>query len=277
VAANPIRAIEIKLSQGAKPGRGGLLPAAKITKEIADIRGVPMGEDCVSPSAHGEFHDVDSMLDFVERLAEADGLPVGIKSAVGEMSFWQELARQMAETGRGVDFITIDGGEGGTGAAPLVFSDHVSLPFKLAFSRVYRVFFDAGLHDKIVFGGSGKLGFPETALVAFAMGCDLVQVGREAMLAIGCIQAQRCHTGMCPAGVATQNRWLMRGINPTNKAARLANYVITLRQELLQLSRACGKPHPSQVTLDHFEILDENFEGRSGTECFGYAPSATRQ
>ena len=184
------------------------------------------------------------MLDFVERLADESGLPVGIKSAVGQMDFWQALAQQISNSGRSVDFITIDGGEGGTGAAPLVFSDHVALPFKLAFSSVHRVFAEANLRDKIAFIGSGKLGFPETALFAFGLGCDMINVGREAMLAIGCIQAQRCHTGHCPTGVATQNRWLMSGLDPTHKANRVANYLVSLRKEILQLSLACGVPHP---------------------------------
>ena len=161
VSVNPIRAIEIKLSQGAKPGLGGMLPAAKITAEIAEIRGIPMGKDCISPSSHREFHDVDSMLDFVERLAEMSGLPVGIKSAVGEMQFWKDLAHAMLTTERGVDFITVDGGEGGTGAAPLVFADHVAMPFKLGFVSVYREFVQAGIADQVAFIGSGKLGFPE--------------------------------------------------------------------------------------------------------------------
>lgn len=274
VNANPVRAIEIKLSQGAKPGRGGLLPAAKVTREIADIRGIPLGEDCVSPAAHSEFKDVDSMLDFVERLAEESGLPIGIKSAVGQIGFWQDLAAQMVGNNRGVDFISMDGGEGGTGAAPLVFSDHVALPFKLAFSSVYRIFVDADLHDKVVFIGAGKLGFPETGLLAFGLGCDILSVGREAMLAIGCIQAQRCHTGHCPTGVATQNRWLMSGLDPTEKASRVANYVVTLRKELLQLSRACGVPHPALVSTDHFEILDACFLSRSATQCFGYSEAS---
>jgi glutamate synthase (ferredoxin) len=270
VAANSIRAIEIKLSQGAKPGRGGLLPSAKITPEISQFRGVPMGRDCVSPASHAEFQDVDSMLDFVERLADESGLPVGIKSAVGQMGFWRELVAQIDGSGRSVDFITIDGGEGGAGAAPLVFSDHVALPFKLAISSVYRIFADAELHKKIVFIGSGKLGFPDNALFAFGLGCDMINVGREAMLAIGCIQAQRCHTGHCPTGVATQNRWLMSGLDPTHKASRFANYVVTLRKELLELSRACGVSHPSLVSTDHFEILDDCFVAKSATECFGY-------
>src|SRR3954452_12350034 len=155
IARGPVRALEGKLSQGAKPGLGGLLPAAKMTKEIAKVREVPANEDCVSPPAHKEFSDVDGLLDFVEMLAEETGLPVGIKSAVGEDTFWEDLTRLMATTGRGVDFITIDGGEGGTGAAPLVFTDHVALPFKLGFSRVYSAFARQGIDDRVVFIGSG--------------------------------------------------------------------------------------------------------------------------
>ncbi len=275
VEANPIKAIEIKLSQGAKPGRGGVLPAAKVTSEISAIRGVSLGQDCISPSAHREFSSVDGLLDFVERLADESGLPVGIKAAVGQVDFWGELITQMTGTNRGVDFITIDGGEGGTGAAPLVFSDHVAMPFKLAISSVFRMFVEAGLHRQVVFIGSGKLGFPQTALLAFGMGCDMINVGREALLSIGCIQAKRCHTDHCPTGIATQNRWLMRGLDPTNKMDRLANYVVTLRKELMQLCRACGVAHPGLITTDHFEILDNHFQSQSATECFHY-PSAAQ-
>lgn len=246
-----------------------MLPAAKITPEIARIRLVPLGRDCISPAAHSAFHDVSSMLDFIEQLAEATGLPVGIKSAVGEMGFWEELARLIDTTGRAPDFITIDGGEGGTGAAPLVFSDHVALPFKLGFSAVYKLFAERGVHEKVVFIGSGKLGFPEQALLALALGCDMINVGREAMLAIGCIQAQQCHTGHCPTGVATQNRWLMGGLDPTHKAARLANYLVTLRKELLQLAHACGEVHPALVPIDRIEIVD-GLSSRSAREVFGY-------
>ncbi|MFP6618901.1 MAG: FMN-binding glutamate synthase family protein [Pirellulaceae bacterium] len=270
VSSNPVVAIEVKLSQGAKPGLGGMLPAAKVTPEIAAIRGIPVRQDCISPSSHAEFSDVDSMLDFVEHLADISGLPVGIKSAIGEQAFWTELAKQMKSTQRGVDFIAVDGGEGGTGAAPLAFSDFVALPFKLGFSRVYRTFVEAGLHDDVVFIGAGKLGFPETALLGMGMGCDIIHVAREAMLSIGCIQAQRCHTGHCPTGVATQSRWLMSGLDPTHKAARLANYVVTLRKEMLQLSRACGQPHPALMSLDRFDILDENLSSRSADIVFDY-------
>ena len=271
VASAPVKAIEIKLSQGAKPGLGGVLPAAKITSEIAGIRGISRGRDCISPASHKAFKDVSELLDFVELLADESGLPVGIKSAVGQESFWHELAHAMEHSGRGVDFITIDGGEGGTGAAPLAFSDHVALPFKLAFSKVYPLFAERGLSEHIVWTGSGKLGFPETALLAMGLGCDLISVAREPMLAIGCIQAQRCHSGHCPTGVATQNKWLVRGLDPASKAARLANYVLTLRKELLRLSHACGVAHPDEITLDHLEILDGQLGSRSAREVFGYS------
>ena len=265
-----IRALEIKLSQGAKPGIGGILPGAKVTPEIAGIRGIPLGRDCLSPSAHTAFGDIDGLLDFVERLAEETGLPVGIKSAVGETVFWDDLARLMARGDRAVDFITIDGGEGGTGAGPLVFTDHVAFPFMRAFTRVYCIFAEQGLHEKVVFIGSGKLGLPARALLAFGLGCDMINVAREAMLSIGCIQAQRCHTGHCPTGITTHKKWLVRGLDPTLKAARFANYVLTLRKELIRLSRACGVPHPALVTPDHFEILDDRFGSVTAAELFGY-------
>ncbi len=268
-----VRMIEIKLSQGAKPGKGGVLPAAKVTPEIAAIRGIPVGRDCLSPAGHSAFRDADSLLDFAETIADATGLPVGIKSAVGNTSFFAELAdRMVADRGRGVDFLTIDGGEGGTGAAPLVFSDHVALPFLLGFSRVYRIFAERDAQHRLLWIGSGKLGFPERALLATALGCDMIAVAREAMLSIGCIQAQRCHTGHCPAGVATQNAWLARGLDPTLKAARFANYIGTLRHDVLALAHATGHAHPSEVPLDAIEVLDDRFGTLPASEVFGYAP-----
>ncbi len=272
VASAKVRAIEIKLSQGAKPGLGGVLPKAKITPEISRIRGISMDHDCISPANHTAFSDVSSMLDFIERIADATGLPVGIKSAVGDMQFWRDLAEQIDRTERAPDWITIDGGEGGTGAAPLVFSDHVALPFKLGFTQVYRTFAERGVHHDVMFIGSGKLGFPETGLLALALGCDMLNVGREAMMAVGCIQAQRCHTGHCPTGVATQNRWLVRGLDPTLKAARLANYLATLRADLSSLAHATGRPHPSLVPLDAIDLVDSNTHTRSARDAFNYEP-----
>ncbi|MEM9143608.1 MAG: FMN-binding glutamate synthase family protein, partial [Bacteroidota bacterium] len=186
--ANPcIKAIEIKLSQGAKPGKGGVLPAAKITPEIADIRGIPLGRDVLSPATHSAFGNVAELLRLIEDIAEETGLPVGIKGAIGKLDQWEELAGLMQETGKGPDFITVDGGEGGTGAAPPSFADHVSLPWVYGFSSIYRLFQEKGLVDRIVFIGSGKLGFPAKAAMAFAMGVDCINVAREAMMSIGCI------------------------------------------------------------------------------------------
>ena len=270
-----VRAIEIKLSQGAKPGVGGVLPRQKITPEIAQIRHIPMDRDCISPAAHAAFHDADSLLDFAEWIAGETGLPVGIKSAVGEMRFWDDLAKLMTRGDRGVDFVTVDGGEGGTGAGPLVFADRVALPFKIGFSRVQRVMADHGVQDRIAFIGSGKLGFPDASLLAFALGCDMVNVAREAMLSIGCIQALRCHTNHCPTGVATQNAWLSRGLDPALKSVRLANYVVTLRKELLALSRACGVTHPALVPANQLEMLDDRFGAKPVADVFGgRAPQA---
>lgn len=249
-----IKAIEIKLSQGAKPGKGGILPGKKVTLEIAEVRGVEPWQDCISPSAHREFETVDGLIDFIEKVADRTGLPVGIKSAVGETTFWENLAKRMKRRAAGPDFVTIDGAEGGTGAAPLTFADHVALPFKIGFSRVFQIFMRHGMTESVAWIGSGKLGFPDRAVVAFAMGCDLIHIAREAMLSIGCIQAQRCHTDHCPAGVATQNRWLQRGLDIDDKSVRLARYVQSFRKELLQLSHAAGYEHPSQFTAHDVEI-----------------------
>jgi glutamate synthase domain-containing protein 2 len=272
VASAPVRALEVKLSQGAKPGLGGVLPGAKVSAEIATTRGVREGQDCISPSRHAEFDDVDSLLDWVELLAAETGLPVGIKSAVGDLGFWHELTRLMGETGRGVDFVTVDGGEGGTGAAPLIFTDSVSLPFQLGFSRVYRTFAERGLQEDVVFVGAGKLGLPDNAVVAFALGCDLVNVAREAMLAIGCIQAQKCHTDTCPTGVATQHPWLTRGLDPTLKSVRAAGYIRTLRRDLVKVAEACGVEHPGLIPTDAVEVLDGRTASTPLAEVYGYEP-----
>jgi glutamate synthase domain-containing protein 2 len=270
ISGAPVRAIEIKLSQGAKPGLGGLLPGPKVTDEIARIRGVPPHRDCASPAGHSAFSDVDGLIAFVERIAEATGLPVGIKSAVGVMAFWRSLTERMAATGAGPDFVTVDGGEGGTGAAPLTFSDHVALPFKLGFASVYPLFVRAGLAEDVVFIGAGRLGFPDEAIVALALGCDMVNVGREAMLSIGCIQAMRCHTGSCPTGVATQSRRLMRGLDPELKSTRAANYLVGLRAEMLSLGRACGARHPALVDGGQIEMVSAGFRSVPFREVFAY-------
>ncbi len=265
-----IKSIEIKLSQGAKPGLGGRLPGPKVTEEIAEARGVPVGITVASPASHSAFDSVSSMIDFIETLAGATGLPVGIKSAVGDRQFWSELAHAMATTGRGPDFIAVDGGEGGTGAAPLAFSDHVSLPFRMGMAEVFRTFARQGMQDKVVWIGAGRLGFPGEGLLAMALGADMIYVAREAMMAVGCIQAQRCHTGHCPTGVATHSKWLTRGLDVEDKSVRAANYVLSLRHELLMLAHACGHAHPALVGGEAIDLLLEGDESVSLWEHYHY-------
>ncbi|WP_010229826.1 FMN-binding glutamate synthase family protein [Gillisia marina] len=266
-----LRAIEIKLSQGAKPGKGGVLPASKITKEIAEIRNVPQGKDILSPPTHSAFSSVPEMVDFIEKIAEATGLPVGIKSAIGQLKQWEELAQIMKETNRGPDFITVDGGEGGTGAAPPSFADHVSLPFINAFTDLYDVFQKQGITERIVFIASGKLGFPAKAAMAFAMGADCINVAREAMMSIGCIQAQACHNNTCPTGITTHNKWLQAGINVKDKAERVNFYFAKFKKELLEITHACGYEHPSQFTMDDVDInLSDKNITKSLASTFAY-------
>src|ERR671920_103804 len=204
-------------------------PGAKVSAEIAATRGVREGQDCISPSRHAEFSDTDSLLDWVELLAAETGLPVGVKSAVGDMQFWHDLADPTATTER-------------------------------------------GLQDRIVFIGAGKLGLPDNAVVAFALGCDMVNVGREAMLAIGCIQAQRCHTDTCPTGVATQNPWPAHGLDPQLKSVRAATYVRTLRRDLLKVAEACGVEHPGLIDTDAVEVLTGRTASRPLSEVYEYEP-----
>ncbi len=270
VASAPVKAIEIKLSQGAKPGLGGMLPGEKVTEEIASIRGIPAGVDCASPSRHQVFHDVDSMLDFVELVATETGLPVGIKSAVGNLEFWDDLVAAMVPRTRGVDYVNIDGGEGGTGAAPMIFADAVAYPFRVGFSHVYKRFAAAGLAGDVTFVGAGKLGIPENAMVAFALGVDMVSVGREAMLALGCIQAQKCHTDHCPVGVATQNPRYVRGLDVELKSVRVANYIKSLRRDLLKVSEAIGVAHPGLVTPEDVDVMDGHQGSTTLGEVYGY-------
>ena len=271
-AAEPnIKCIEIKLSQGAKPGKGGILPGSKVTPEIAEAREVPVGQPVLSPNAHSAFSNVDEMIDLLEEIAKRTGLPVGIKSAIGELEFWKELAEKMKHRNQGPDFITIDGGEGGTGAAPLTYADHVALPFKVGFKRVFKIFLDKGIAEEIVWIGSGKLGFPDRAVIALAMGCDLITVAREAMLAIGCIQAQKCHTGHCPAGVATHSPWFERGLNVEQKSERFARYIKSFRKELLQLAHSSGYQHPSQFTGEDIEFAVGVNEFKTLEEVIGYS------
>jgi glutamate synthase (ferredoxin) len=265
-----IRMIEIKLSQGAKPGKGGVLPGGKVTAEIAEARGVKVGEDCISPNGHSAFRNAEELLDFIETISKETGRPVGIKSAIGHLDFWHEFAGLIKARGTGPDFITIDGKEGGTGAAPLAFSDHVALPYRVAFPRVYRIFLEQGIEDRLAWIGSAKLGFGDRAIVAMALGADLVNVAREALLALGCIQAQKCHTGNCPTGITTPKEWLQRGLVVERAAERLKNYIETFRAEVDAMAHAAGYEHPGQFTPHDVEVSAGPGIFKSLYEIYGY-------
>lgn len=254
---NPkIKMIEIKLSQGAKPGKGGILPAEKVSQEIADIRKIPVGKASISPGYHSVFSNIKELLLFIEEVANMTGLPVGIKSAVGDEKFWIDLSFYMKELNCGPDFITIDGGEGGTGAAPASFADNVSLPFEIAFATVYKIMQNADLHKRIVFIGSAKLGLPSEAFKAFALGVDMINMAREILIAGGCIQAQKCHTGGCPSLIATNKKQHLYNIE--DKKIRVATFISTLRKDILELTHACGYEHPCQIKTSDIDINTVN-------------------
>lgn len=264
-----IKMIEIKLSQGAKPGKGGILPGDKVTKEIADIRKIKVGEDSISPGYHSEFSTAEELVNFIEKIAAATGLPVGIKSAIGHDTFWWNLVYRMKDTGKGPDFITIDGGEGGTGAAPAAFADNVSLPFDVAFTTVYKIFKHYNYEKNIAFIASAKLGLPSDAVKAFALGADMINMAREILMAGGCLQTQKCHTGNCPTLIATnKNQHLY---NVPDKMRRVANFVSTLRKDILELTHACGYEHPCQFTTDDVVVnVKESSLPVTLTKIYGY-------
>jgi len=247
------------------------LPGAKITPEIAKIRGVEIGKDVLSPPNHKAFSTVPELVDFIEAIADATGLPVGVKAAIGKLEQWEELADIMKSTGKGPDFISVDGGEGGTGAAPPSFADHVALPWAYGFSDLYKMLQKKDLTERIVFVASGRLGFPAKAAMAFAMGADCINVAREAMMSIGCIQAQICHTNKCPTGIATQSKWLQNGIDPTLKSVRLAQYFKTFRKEFIEITHSAGYEHPCQFKMTDVDInVDDHNLSKELDTTYGY-------
>ena len=204
-------------------------------------------------------------------------MPVGIKAAIGKTDQWELLAKLMVATNRGPDFITIDGGEGGTGAAPPSFADHVSLPWVYGFTAVYKIFQKHQLTDRVVFIGSGKLGFPAKAAMAFAMGVDCINVAREAMMSIGCIQAQICHTNKCPTGIATQSKWLQKGIDVPLKSDRLAQYFKTFRKEFIEITHAAGYEHPCQFTMQDIDLnVDDGELTKTLEQSFKYVKTPVK-
>ncbi len=251
IALPQVKMVEIKLAQGAKPGKGGMLPKEKITKEIAEIRGIPMGVDCQSPNRFEEFDDAASLLDFVERVRRLTGKPVGLKMVVGTASEVDELCREIRKRGDGPDFIAVDGNEGGSGAAPLALADYVGLPVADALIAVDNALRREGLRNDVVLIAAGKIATGGDVATHLALGADLVHIGRGFLFSIGCIQALRCHTNTCPTGVTTQNQWLQSGLDPTDKGVRVHNYALALERDLQMITHACGLTHPGQLHRGH--------------------------
>lgn len=243
-----VKMIEIKLSQGAKPGKGGILPAAKVSREIADIRLVEVGKNVVSPSAHSTFSTPEGLLKFVKRLRDlSDGKPVGFKLCVGRRQEFIAICKAMLETGIRPDFITVDGGEGGTGAAPLEFSNHMGTPLEYALPFVVDTLRGFNLKDEIRVIASGKVLTSFHILTKLALGADLVNSARGMMLSLGCIQALKCNTNHCPAGVATTDRDLFKGLHIPSKAERVERFQKSTVHHFVELLGAMGYEHGSQL------------------------------
>ncbi len=247
-----VRLIELKLSQGAKPGHGGLLPGSKVTIEIATARGVPPGEDCVSPAAHSAFSTPIEMLQFLDRLRSlSGGKPVGFKLCIGHPWEWFAIVKAIVATDLLPDFIVIDGAEGGTGAAPLEFSDHVGAPMQEGLRLVHNTLVGMNLRSRIKLGCAGKIVSAFDIARAMALGADWCNSARGFMFALGCIQAQHCHTGTCPTGVATQDAARQRALVVPDKISRVAQFHRNTLEALRELVQAAGLQHPRQISASH--------------------------
>ena len=269
-----VRAFEIKLSQGAKPGKGGVLPAAKVTEEIAKIRGIPAGQDSLSPNRHPETSNMDELLAMVEQVREITGKPVGIKTAIGGWQFMNELAATVNRRGlqSAPDFLAIDGGEGGSGAAPQALADHMALSINEALPRVVDALIENGLRERIKVIASGKIITPAKVAWALACGADVVNSARGYMFALGCIQALRCHQNSCPTGITTHDPKLQRGLDVENKAERVAAYTRNMNKEVEMIAHACGLKHARDLRREHVRIVQPNGQSMALNMLYPYPP-----
>jgi glutamate synthase domain-containing protein 2 len=258
-----VKAFEIKLSQGAKPGKGGVLPGSKVTGEIAQIRGIPAGKDSISPNRHYDIANIDELLDKIVLVRDLTGRPVGVKTAIGGWQFINDLCNAVLQRGLEMapDFLVIDGGEGGSGAAPQALADHMSLPIAEALPRVVDALLEARLRERIRVVAAGKLITSARAAWALCVGADFVNTARGFMFALGCIQALRCHTNTCPTGVTTHNRRLQRGLVVEEKYLRVANYAINMNKEIDMIAHSCGCRHARELRREHVRIVES--AGRS--------------
>lgn len=247
-----VKMIELKMSQGAKPGHGGVLPGAKVTPEIAEARGVPVGVTCVSPAAHSAFSTPLEMMAFIDRLRQlSGGKPTGFKLAIGHPWEWFAMVKAMQQSGITPDFIVVDGAEGGTGAAPVEFTDHVGMPLQEALSLVHQTLVGVNLRERIRIGAAGKVTSAFDMARLMALGADWCNAARGYMMALGCIQAQTCHTGACPTGVTTQDPLRQRALVVVDKAERVKNFHHSTLHALQELVQAAGLSHPGEIGPQH--------------------------
>ncbi len=263
-ASDQVKMIEIKLSQGAKPGHGGVLPGAKVNEAIAQARGVQVGEDCISPASHSAFSTPTGLLEFVKQLRDlSGGKPTGFKLAVGHPWEWFGIAKAMVKTGIYPDFIVVDGGEGGTGAAPLEFTDHMGAPLNEALLLVHNTLVGIGLRGMIKIGAAGKVATAFDIARTCALGADWCNAARGYMFALGCIQAQTCHTGHCPTGVTTQDPGRYQALVASDKAERVYGFHHNTLIALKELIGAAGLTHPEQIGPEHIIRRVSSTEVRS--------------
>ncbi len=256
-AHETVRAFEIKLSQGAKPGKGGMLLGGKVTAEIAAIRGIPEGQDSISPNRHRDIASADELIEKIAFVRELTGKPVGIKTAIGGWQFMNELCEAVARRGIAFapDFIAVDGGEGGSGAAPQALADHMALSIDEALPRVVDALIETGLRERVRVIAAGKLVTSARAAWALSAGADFVNTARGFMFALGCIQALRCHANTCPAGVTTHNPRLQRGLVVADKAERVAHYCRNMNKEIDMIAHACGLHQAREFRREHVRIV----------------------
>jgi len=258
ICENPkIKMIELKLSQGAKPGKGGILPASKVTDEIAAIRGIPKGKDAISPNRHVDAGSNDELLDLITKVRVVSGRPVGIKFVIGNIEPIVSLLEAIAKRGidSAPDYISLDGGDGGTGAAPLPLIDNMGMTIRESLPLMDDLLRKHGLRDRIVLMAAGKLATPADIAWAFCAGADFVSSARGFMFSLGCIQALKCDENTCPTGITTHDKRLQRGLDPSNKAVRVMRYAKTIRKEVEMIAHSCGVDHPRQLTRDHVLIV----------------------
>ena len=258
-AIEQVRAFEIKLSQGAKPGKGGVLPGTKVTPLIAQVRGIPAGQDSISPNRHYDIANVDELLDKIAYIRDLTGKPVGVKTAIGGWRFVNDLCDAINRRGLHVapDFLVIDGGEGGTGAAPQALADHVGLSIDEALPRVADSLLQSGLKDRIRLIASGKLVTSARAAWALCAGADFIHSARGFMFSLGCIQALRCHQNTCPTGITTHNPRLQRGLVVEEKFIRVANYCRNMNKDIDMIAHSCGLTHAREFRREHVRLVQQ--------------------